>query len=134
MRTSTIGEKIKLARTYKEWSQEELAKRMGYKSKSTINKIELGINDVSQSKVVKFAEALDVTVPFLMGWLDEDKFPDNPRMMTEKQIQYNAYSKEIMETDEKFMDVLIKYHDLPSKDKERFYDYWDLFAKSICHD
>ena len=129
MRTSTIGEKIKLARTYKEWSQEELAKRMGYKSKSTINKIELGINDVSQSKVVKFAEVLGVTVPFLMGWLDDDKFPLDPRMMTDKQIQFNAYSKEIMETDEKFMDVVIAYYTMSAKDKEKFYEFWELFKK-----
>ena len=129
MRTSTIGEKIKLARTYKEWSQEELAKRMGYKSKSTINKIELGINDVSQSKVVKFAEVLGVTVPFLMGWLDDDKFPLDPRMMTDKQIQFNAYTKEIMETDEKFMDVVIAYYTMSAKDKKKFYEFWELFKK-----
>lgn len=48
-------------------TQEELAIRMGYKSKSTINKIELGINDIVQSKVVKFAEVLQTTPAFLMG-------------------------------------------------------------------
>lgn len=54
-------------------TQEELAFRMGYKTKSAINKIELGINDVSQSKVVKFAEALHTSVAYLMGWDDEKK-------------------------------------------------------------
>ena len=42
---STIGENIQRMRKALGWTQEDLAKRMGYKSKSTINKIELGIND-----------------------------------------------------------------------------------------
>ena len=63
-----IGERIKEARLRNDWSQEELAKKMGYKSKSTINKIELGINDVTQKKVAKFAEVLGVPISFLMDW------------------------------------------------------------------
>lgn len=57
-------------------TQEELAFRMGYKSKSTINKIELGINDIPQSKVVKFAEILNVSVAYLMGWEEVQKNND----------------------------------------------------------
>jgi len=51
----TIGEKIKQLREAKHLSQEQLATLMGYKSRSTINKIELGKNDVSQSTIKKFA-------------------------------------------------------------------------------
>ena len=57
-------------------TQEELAFKMGYKSKSTINKIELGINDIPQSKVVKFAEILGVSVARLMGWEEAQKNND----------------------------------------------------------
>jgi transcriptional regulator with XRE-family HTH domain len=46
---------------------------MGYKSKSTINKIELGINDIPQSKIMQFAEVLGTTPAELMGWNEEDK-------------------------------------------------------------
>lgn len=67
-----IGEKIKEARLQNGWSQEELAKKMGYKSKSTINKIELGKNDVSQSKAVKFAEILNVPLSYLLGWTETE--------------------------------------------------------------
>ena len=49
-------------------SQEELAKRMGYKSRSSINKIEKGENDIPQSKIVAFAKALRTTPEALMGW------------------------------------------------------------------
>ena len=67
---STVGENILNMRKHLGWTQEELAKRMGYKSKSTINKIELGINDIPQSKIVKFAEVLGTTPAHLMGWED----------------------------------------------------------------
>lgn len=49
-------------------SQEELAKRLGYKSRSSINKIEKGENDIPQSKIVAFAQALQTTPERLMGW------------------------------------------------------------------
>ena len=38
-------------------SQDELAKRVGYKSRSSINKIELGKNDITQSKIAEIAFA-----------------------------------------------------------------------------
>ena len=65
---STVGDNILNMRKRLGWTQEELAKRMGYKSKSTINKIELGINDIPQSKIVKFADVLGTTPAHLMGW------------------------------------------------------------------
>lgn len=49
-------------------SQEELAKRLGYRSRSSINKIEKGENDIPQSKIVAFAQALQTTPEYLMGW------------------------------------------------------------------
>lgn len=55
-------------------SQEELAKRLGYKSRSSINKIEKGENDIPQSKIVAFARALQTTPEHLMGWA---KSPDD---------------------------------------------------------
>jgi 2-C-methyl-D-erythritol 4-phosphate cytidylyltransferase len=47
-------------------SQQELANAMGYKTRSTIAKIESGENDVSQKKLQKFAEVLDTTVEMLI--------------------------------------------------------------------
>ena len=51
-----IGQNIKRMRKLKGWSQQQLARMMGYKSKSTINKIEKNINDVGQKNLMKFAE------------------------------------------------------------------------------
>ena len=74
-----IGKRIMKRRQELGLTQEELAKMMGYKSKSTINKIELGINDVSQSKIVKFSDVLCVSVAYLMGWENEEPVPVEER-------------------------------------------------------
>ena len=70
----TVGERIKHKRESLGLTQEELAKKMGYKSKSTINKIEKGINDVSQSKLIDFAKILNTSPSYLMGWSDEEDY------------------------------------------------------------
>lgn len=48
-------------------SQDELAKRLGYRSRSTIAKIESGSNDIPQSKIAAFATALETTPARLLG-------------------------------------------------------------------
>ena len=53
-------------------SQDELAMRLNYKSRSTIAKIESGANDIPQSKIKAFADALDTTTSYLMGWDDNE--------------------------------------------------------------
>ena len=42
----------------------------------TIAKIEKGVNDVVQSNIAKFAEVLNTTVAYLMGW--EENIEENP--------------------------------------------------------
>lgn len=74
---SNIGENIRRIRESKKMTQEELARSMGYKSKSTINKIELGINDIPQSKIAKLAECLGTSASVLMGWVDEETHVKN---------------------------------------------------------
>lgn len=69
----TIGEKIKEAREKKGLSQAELADKLGYKSRSSINKIEVGGRDIPRSQIVKIAKILNVTPAYLMGWEDEKK-------------------------------------------------------------
>jgi transcriptional regulator with XRE-family HTH domain len=73
-----IGEKIKLRRIEKGWSLQELADRMGYANKSTVARIESGKIDPPQSKVVKFASALDTSVADLMGWIEGQEITEKP--------------------------------------------------------
>ena len=63
-----IGSRIKNRRLELGMTQDELAKLMGYKTRSTINKIELDINDMPLSRVEAFAKALGVSPSYLMGW------------------------------------------------------------------
>ncbi len=72
----TVGERIKKARQEKGITQTELAERLGYKSRSSINKIEVEGRDIPRSMVVKFAQALGVTPSYLMGWEDENGNPN----------------------------------------------------------
>ncbi|WP_094607772.1 hypothetical protein SPSIL_008600 [Sporomusa silvacetica DSM 10669] len=68
-------ERIRLRREELNMSQEELAKRLGYKSRSSINKIEIGENDIPQSKIKAFAEVLQTSPSYLMGWEDNSSAP-----------------------------------------------------------
>lgn len=63
-----IGFRIKERREALQMTQEELATKVGYKSRSAVNKVELGKRDVSQSMLAKYANALGTTPPELMGW------------------------------------------------------------------
>ena len=66
-----VGERIRIKREQLDMTQDELAQLTGYKSRSSINKIEKGGNDLPQSKIVAFAKALKTTPSYLMGWEDE---------------------------------------------------------------
>lgn len=59
---------IKKRRTELHLTQAELATKMGYADKSMIAKIEKGLVDLPQSKIIAFAEALHVSPGDLMGW------------------------------------------------------------------
>lgn len=75
-----VGENIMIIRKQLGWTQEELAHKMGYKSRSAINKIELGVNDIPQSKIVKFAEVLGTSPAVLMGWVSEEAGKKNDQL------------------------------------------------------
>lgn len=51
-------------------TQSDLANKLGYADKSMIAKIESGKVDLSQSKIVAFADALNIKPSDLMGWED----------------------------------------------------------------
>lgn len=59
---------IKKRREQLHMTQTELAEKTGYADKTMISKIEKGVVDLPQSKIVLFAEALRTTPRDLMGW------------------------------------------------------------------
>ena len=74
----TIGQKIRAKRMERGWSQRDLAAKMHYSDHSTIGKIETGKVDIPQSRIVQFAEVLDVSIAYLMGWEEENGQKEKP--------------------------------------------------------
>ena len=73
-----LHENIRARRVALNMTQQELAKKLGYKSTSTIAKIESGENDIPQAKIAAFAAALDTTPSELMGLQIITIGPDEP--------------------------------------------------------
>lgn len=67
-----IGERIRNRREELGLTQEELAKKLGYKSRSSVNKVETS-RELSNKKVRLYADALGTTPAYLMGWTSEEK-------------------------------------------------------------
>ena len=74
---SEIYNRIRLRRQELGWTTDELAKRMGYRDRSSISKIESGKADIPQSKVKAFADVLGTTVSWLLG-IDDSKESSEP--------------------------------------------------------
>lgn len=72
-----IGQRIKQKREQLGLTQEELALLTGYKSRSSINKIEVDGRGLPQAKILAFAKALNTTPAYLMGWEDEQRKPQD---------------------------------------------------------
>ena len=92
----TIGERIKQKREELNLSQDELAKKVGYKSRSSIQKIEAARN-LPITKVEKMAAALDCTPAFLMGWEEEQDMSSAHKALLEAYVyreRLSMYSQE----------------------------------------
>ena len=80
-----IGDRIKHRRIELGMSQDELARRLGYRSRSSINKIEKDASGLPQTKIAAIASALQTTPSYIMGW--EEKIKKNPVGMAERHIE-----------------------------------------------
>ena len=107
----TIGNRIKSRRVELGMSQEELATKLGYKHKSSINKIETGVHNLTQSKIAQIAEALNTTPSYIMGWDEEEE--------EKEEITNQKYSK--------FIDLL---DSLDEEQQDRLYNIMKLFIEN----
>ena len=64
----STAENIKANRIRFGYSQEDLAKLVGYNDRSSITKIERGLVDLSESKIAAFARVFSITPAELMGY------------------------------------------------------------------
>lgn len=74
----TIYERIKYLREKEGMSQQELADKVGFKTASAVNKIELGLRDINQTRIMAFAKALKTSPGYLMGWDTSSEYGLSP--------------------------------------------------------
>lgn len=79
----TVGDRIKQVREQKNMTQEDLAFACGYKSRSTINKIEKGICETKLSTLKKIAKALGIDPDYLVFGDVEDKKDEVERLFSQ---------------------------------------------------
>lgn len=91
---------IRKLREAKGLSQEELAKLVGYTNRSSIAKIEKGEVDLTQSKIIAFAEALGTTPGELMGLTECDKHSTTVQTIAAHKEGENFTSEELKKIEE----------------------------------
>lgn len=64
----TVADRVKQRREQLGWSQDDLAKKLGLKSRSSITRIEKSGDDISLKDVTRLSKALDCSVLYLMDW------------------------------------------------------------------
>ena len=121
----TIGERIRNRRLELNMTQDELAKKAGYKSRSSINKIELS-RDLPLRKISKVAAALDITPTELCGWEEADS--ETPVETTDNiKMEYKLQNDIVVEIEKlnlkeeqlkRLMRFLVLYSQLPP-DKQK---------------
>ena len=92
----TIGDRIRKLRLENSLTMDDLAKRVGYSSRASISRVEHGETDLPLSKVDEFAEALNSTPAYLMGWSDDPY---------DKATTAEDFAKEMIDTTPTLMDA-----------------------------
>lgn len=122
--------KIKEKRKELGWSQEELAKKMGYTDRSSIAKIETGKVDLAVPKIEQFADVLGVTPSWLMGWDDEDEPSDPPSIETSRLVAHNMQEAVDYYIGTEDGILLERIRTLDATDRQRLQGYLDAILDS----
>lgn len=91
---ANLYENIRKRREALGMSQNELATKTGYSDRTSISKVESGNVDLTQSRIMAFAKALNTTVSELMGWGEEESRSDNDPP-ERKNVVRIAYDKNV---------------------------------------
>ena len=118
-----VGERIKQRRIEMNLTQDELAKKVGYKSRSSINKIELS-RDLPLTKVTKVAKVLDCTPAYLMGWENENieeitNIDVKLTEMNEKVKEYALKMNRLSEENKKYIMYMIDLAEKFERDERK---------------
>lgn len=113
-----LYDNIKRLRLEQNMTQDELAQKVGYTSRSSINKIEAGKVDLSQSKIIEFAAVLGVTPAYLMGWDDPEDKPVAPSDSIDPEVTKMAEEVQNI-SDEKAKSNVIQLNRLAIKSPDK---------------
>lgn len=123
----TIGERIKQRRIELNMSQEELAKKTGYKSRSSIQKIE-NSRTLPLKKVNLMARALDCKPSYLMGWNEWEEYTPPEDTPT---FRADIHNKVILTDTEK--QIIEKFRSMPQHERD-FYTRMILYYELLKGD
>lgn len=96
----TIGQRIKQRRIELGLSQEQLAHRLGNKSRASVCTVENDKEDLTSDRIRKYAEALETTPAYIMGWedpVDEETAKNNRALI--KSYEHKAIVESMTDLD-----------------------------------
>lgn len=102
----SVGSRIKQRRESLGMTQMELAQKVGYTNRTAITKIEKGVNDITQSKLWEFANALRTTPGYLLGY-DEANSTTNDKFIDYRFERGTSFT--ITTDDERFLSNVNKW-------------------------
>ena len=117
-----IGQLIKNKRLELGMTQEELAHKVGYKTKGSIQKLE-NTRDMPIKKLKPIAEALGIDVKVLLGWDDVEEEKAAPTLE-------NADLLADIMHDPRLVEELKKVMQFDEKKKEALYSYIDFLSSN----
>ena len=98
----TVGERIKKRRIELGLTQSELAERMGYSSRAAICTVEKNKEDLTTARIRKYADALETTPAYLMGWTA------SPDIQVDNSQSTKALDNNIVERATKLYDLYLQ--------------------------
>ena len=108
----TVGQRIKQRRMELGMTQSELAEKMGYKGKTSVCAAETKGDNITTTKITKYAKALGVSIKYLMGYEDINGVP-----ISQERVEYKA---KITDYREDFVYAAIEtYKDIQSLSPEK---------------
>lgn len=108
----TIGERIKQRRQELGLTQEELAKRLGNKTRASVCTVEKDKEDLTTARIRQYAEALETTPSYLVGW----EVNTGANVETEPGMAYTLapLPSDISKEDQ---ELLARYHNASPEDR-----------------
>ncbi len=122
---SNLGDKIKEIRVNQGLSQDDLARELGYTSRSTIAKIEKGINEISFDKLQLLIEKYDLEMNELF---DDFAYKTGGKVISDHKYKSAAYIKSIISD---FTSDKLSFKEI---DENNFYDVCNLEVKEEQQD